>query len=627
MLEAFSMPFFQRGLLEILILAIPAGLVGSWVVLRGLAFFSHAIGTASFPGLVLADGIGFSPALGAFGAAGFFAGLSSLLGRNRRASNDSVTALVLVGCLALGVILASDVFGSTASVDTLLFGSLLSISSSDIWLAAGAAAVATLSTVLLGLRWLSRGFDEASASRDGSGSSWLDAALLFTVAVTVTASLNAVGALLVSVLIVVPAATVRLFARRVNAQLVASVLLVGAQGSFGLWLSFQTDAPPGATIAVVSGVTFAVALIGRSLGRRGIRASAAAALLVGAGLIAGCGGSGSGSSGDQVKVVATTTQVGDLVEQVGGDRVDLTTILQPNTDPHEYEPRPSDVKAVADAELVFRSGGHLDDWADDIVADSGSGAEVIDLSEGLPVQLEGSEEHDHAHEDEHAHEEEHAHADEEEHADEAHAHEEEHADGAHEGETGEHGDEVDPHWWHDPVNVVAATGEIEEALSQTAPDDAHYFADRASAFEKEAETLSRQIAKCINRIPEAERKIVTDHDAFGYYTHRFGIESVGTVIPALTTQAEPSAGDLAELEQTIREEKVKAVFPESSLSPTLAEAVSKDTGASTDYILYADTLGPEDSNGATWIQMMKANTDSLMLGMSGGKKECFGTVE
>lgn len=604
MFEAFSLPFFQRGLIEILILAIPAGLIGSWVVLRGLAFFSHAIGTAAFPGLVIADGIGFSPALGAFGAAGLFAGLTAILGRARRASTDSATALVLVGCLALGVILASDVFGSTASVDTLLFGSLLSIGPTDIWLAVGAAALAVFGTYLLGSRWLARGFDETSAVRVGAGSIWLDAALLLAVAVTVTASLNAVGALLVSVLIVVPAATVRLFARRITTQLAFSVLLVAAQGTFGFWLSFQTDAPPGATIAAISGATFAVGLGFRQLRGRGRRSAAVAAVILSAGIIAGCGSSGSG--GDQLKVVATTTQVGDFVSQVGGDEVEVTTILKPNTDPHDYEPRPSDVKAVADADLVFRSGGHLDDWADSLVSDSGSSAKVVDLSQDLPVELEGGEhDHDHAHEEEHGAEEEHVESD---HGEEGHDHE-----------------EIDPHWWLDPVNVEAATRKIDVELSEADRESASYFGKRANAFESEISSLDRKIEKCMSGIPASERKIVTDHDAFGYFTHRYGIETVGTVIPALTTQAQPSAGDLAELEEEIREEKVKAVFPEESVSPALAEAVSRDTGASTEYTLFGDTLGPEGSGAETWVTMMKSNADNLSLGMTGGKKSCFGS--
>ncbi len=137
MIEPFQLPFVQRGLLEILILAVPAGLLGTWIVLRGLAFFSHAVGTATFPGLVLADGLGFAAPLGAFGAA------VALHRRQLRPSaggategRDSVVAIVLVGCLAAGVILASDVFGSGSNVETLLFGSLLLIDGGDIALAA-----------------------------------------------------------------------------------------------------------------------------------------------------------------------------------------------------------------------------------------------------------------------------------------------------------------------------------------------------------------------------------------------------------------------------------------------------------------------------------------------------------
>ncbi len=132
MLEPFQLPFVQRGLFEILILSVPAGLLGTWIVLRGLSFFSHAVGTAAFPGLVLADGLGFAAPLGAFGAAVVFSAGSALLGRREEEATDSAVAIVLVGCLAAGMILASDVFGSGANVETLLFGSLLLIDGSDL---------------------------------------------------------------------------------------------------------------------------------------------------------------------------------------------------------------------------------------------------------------------------------------------------------------------------------------------------------------------------------------------------------------------------------------------------------------------------------------------------------------
>ncbi|HMY27158.1 MAG TPA: zinc ABC transporter substrate-binding protein [Solirubrobacterales bacterium] len=575
LLETFSLPFVQRGLLEILLLAIPCGIIGSWIVLRGLAFHSHAVGTATFPGLVLADGLGFAAALGAFGAAAAFTLLAILIGRSRRTGTDSVTALTLAACLAAGVILASDVFKSGANVDTLLFGSLLAIDTDNIRLAAAVAALALAASWLVGHHWLARGFDEGASRGLRSDSSFFNLALLTVVATTVVASLGAVGALLVSTLVVVPAATARLFASRLITLQIVSVLLVAAEGTFGLWLSVETNAPPGATIAVTSGVVFAVCLGLRALARnRRLRPLAiAAAILALTGIVTGCGSQSSG--GDGPKVVATTTQVGNLVDEIGGGKVDLTTILKPNTDPHEYEPRPSDVTAVADAEVIFRSGGHLDDWTADLIADSGTDARVVDLSQDLPVRLYG--------------------------------------DG-----------EFDPHWWQDPVNVRFAAARITSVLDETNPEASGYYDGRLRRFSTQTVNLTERTKACIRRILADQRKIVTDHDAFAYFTNRFGIETVGTVIPALTTEAQPSAGDLAGLEETIRREKVKAIFPEESVSPALSEALARDTGATTRYSLYGDTLGPEGSDGETWLGSMKSNVNAVVAGMSGDSLTCFG---
>ena len=593
MLEPFSLPYVQEGLVEILLLSVPAGLIGTWIVLRGLAFYSHATGTASFPGLVLADGLGFSPALGAFGMAGVFTALSALVSRSRRTASDSAVALVLVTCLAAGVVLASDVFGSGANVDTLLFGSLLAIGPADLLLAGGAAALAVVVTITCSHHWLAKGFDEDSAASLYSNSAWFDLALLTAVAVTVVAALSAVGALLVAAIMSVPAATVRMVTRRVRSLQLGSILLIAAEGTFGLWLSVKTDAPPGATIAVVSGTVFAIVLIARTLRRRRL-AGIAVAALAGAVLVTGCSSDSGGDADGGLKVVATTTQVADMVREVGGPGIEVDQILQPNTDPHDYEPRPSDVEAFADADVVFRSGGDLDDWSGQLIEDSGSRAEVVDLSVGLPVVLEGD--HDHA------------------------------GDGGGEtegvGSAGEAADEADPHWWHDPVNVVAATAVVEDSLSSADPSASPDFRTGARAFQARADRIDRQIARCVSSIPPAQRKLVTDHDALEYFANRYGLEIVGTVIPALTSEAQPSAGDLAELERTIEEQGVKAVFPESAYSPDLAEAVAADTGASTEYSLYGDTLGPEGSGADTWAGMIERNADSIVRGLTGGRRGC-----
>ena len=602
MLEPFQLPFVQRGLIEVLILAVPAGLLGTWIVLRGLAFFSHAVGTATFPGLVLADGLGFAAPLGAFGAAVAFAAGASAL-RGRRSGQDAVVALVLVACLASGVILASDVFGSGSNIETLLFGSLLLVDSGDLALAAGAAAATLLATVLIGQHWLRAGFDPTLADSSGPSTRIFDAVLLGLVALAMVAALTVVGALLVAALFVVPAITARLLTDRLLKWQLLSIGLVALEGTVGLWLSVKTNAPPGATIACVAGATFAVVAGARALARVPRGAALAAALGALALLAAGCGSESSGEDG-QVKVVTTTTQVADFVREVGGEAVEVTQIIQPNSDPHDYEPRPSDVEAVAGAELVFVSGRGLDDWAEELISDSGGDAQIVNLGAMGPIRLAG-EGHEHE-EDEHSgvvpHEE-------EEHAGEVgHEHEDE--------------SELDPHWWHDPRNVEAAVPGIENALVVADRTHKAEFIRNADAYVAEVKALDTGIAKCIDSVPASERKLVTDHDAFGYFANRYGIEVVGAVIPSQTTQAQASAKDLSELAKTIEAEDVKAVFPESSLSADVAEAIADQTGASAEYTLYGDSLGPEGSSGDTYLHMEEANADAMVRGFTGGKRGC-----
>jgi ABC-type Zn uptake system ZnuABC Zn-binding protein ZnuA len=123
-------------------------------------------------------------------------------------------------------------------------------------------------------------------------------------------------------------------------------------------------------------------------------------------------------------------------------------------------------------------------------------------------------------------------------------------------------------------------------------------------------------------VPPAQRKLVTDHDAFAYFAKRYGLEIVGAVIPSQTTQAQPSAKDLSDLAETIERENVRAVFPESSLSPDLAEAIARQTGASAEFTLYGDTLGPAGSDGATYLEMEAANADAVVRGLTGGERGC-----
>lgn len=578
MLEPFQLPFVQRGLIEVAILAVPAGLLGTWIVLRGLAFFSHAVGTAAFPGLVLADGLGFAAPLGAFGAAVLFSAGTALLSRREEDGRDAAVAIVLVGCLAVGTILASDVFGSGANVETLLFGSLLLVDDGDIALAAVAAGAAVLASLLFGHRWLAAGFDPGVAGAVGAGARGLEVVLLGLIAFAIVAALSTIGALLVSALFVVPALTTRLFVERMRAWQLASIALIAVEGTIGLWLSVKTDAPPGATIAVVAGGAFALAATARWVVRVPRRHALVASVLAAALFLAGCSGVSEGDDG-RLDVVATTTQVGDFVREVGGNAVAVDQILQPNTDPHEYEPRPSDVVATAEAELVFTSGDELDEWIGEVVSDSGSDARVVDLGSVVPERLPGER-------------------------------------------SGGEASTYDPHWWHDPRNAEAAVREIERGLAIADPAHRRQFERRAAAYLASLRALDAGITRCMDSVPAPRRKLVTDHDAFGYFADRYGIDVVGAIIPSQATQAQSSAKDLSELAELIERERVKAIFPESSLSPKVAEAIAQQTGATAEYTLYGDTLGSEGSDGATYLQMEAANADSMVHGFTGGGRGC-----
>jgi ABC-type Zn uptake system ZnuABC Zn-binding protein ZnuA/ABC-type Mn2+/Zn2+ transport system permease subunit len=580
-LDPFQLPFVQRGLVEILILAVPAGLLGTWIVLRGLAFFSHAVGTAAFPGLVLADGLGFAAPLGAFGAAVAFSAGALLLSRGGEEEESGAgVAIVLVGCLAGGVILASDVFSSGANVETLIFGSLLLVDASDIRLAAVSAVLTVLISLLFGHRWLAAGFDPGAAGVVRARGSALDVALFGLIALAITAALSVVGALLVSALFVVPALTARLFATRMRSWQLGSVALVALEGIVGLWLSVKTDAPPGATIAVVAGAVFALAAGAQALvqTRRGGALTAVVAVLAVAFAMAGCG-SGIGAKPGQIEVVATTTQIGDFIGEIGGRAVAVDQILQPNTDPHSYEPRPSDVASAADAKLVFASGDALDGWIDQVVSDSGSDAEIVDLGASVPVRLPGES-------------------------------------------SGAEASRFDPHWWHDPRNAEAAVREIERSLAAADPAHRRLFERNARLYLAKLRGLDAGIARCMDSVPTARRKLVTDHDAFGYFAARYGIEVVGAVIPSQTTEAQPSAKDLAALDELIEEERVGAIFPETSLSAKVAEAIADQTGATAQYTLYGDTLGPAGSDGATYLSMEAANANAMVRGFTGGRRGC-----
>jgi manganese/iron transport system permease protein len=261
--EPFDTPFMQRALLEVLMLSVLGGVLGSWIVLRRLAFFTHGVGTAAFPGLVVAGPWGIAPQIAALGAGLLYAGSVERLARTRRVASDAATGLLLVGFLALGVVLASDVFESPAGVDRLLFGSLIGISDRDLWLTAGTVVAVLAMDGALRRSWLAGGFDPGSAKALGVPTVAADRILLVAVAAAVVVALGAVGALLVTAVFVIPAATVRLMVEDTRALRWGAVALAAGEAVAGLWLADALNVGPGPALAVLGGAVFAVVALAR----------------------------------------------------------------------------------------------------------------------------------------------------------------------------------------------------------------------------------------------------------------------------------------------------------------------------------------------------------------------------
>jgi zinc/manganese transport system substrate-binding protein len=278
---------------------------------------------------------------------------------------------------------------------------------------------------------------------------------------------------------------------------------------------------------------------------------------------AGCGGDDSTRPGVAgVKVVVTTHQVADMVRQVAGRRAEVHALLPRGADPHGYEPRPSDVRELSQADLVVRSGGEVDEWLSDTLESAGGGAPLVSLIESVQ-RIEG-----------------------------------------------------DPHWWQDPRNAIAAVGAIRDGLVEVGPGGRSGYLHRARGYAAQLRRLDRSIAACVVRIPAGGRKLVTTHDALGYYARRYGFEVIGALIPSRSSRGQPSAREVERLVDQIERENVRAIFPESSLDSRLERAVARESGADVGGTLYADSLAPAGS----YVGSLQANTEAIVEGLTGGER-------
>jgi ABC-type Zn uptake system ZnuABC Zn-binding protein ZnuA len=290
--------------------------------------------------------------------------------------------------------------------------------------------------------------------------------------------------------------------------------------------------------------------------------------------VAGCGAGMPQPSDGRLRVVATTTQVGEAARAVGGDDIQLTILLRPGADAHEFEITPAAAAAIERSDLILESGAGLESWLESALATIGGRDRLRDLSAGVALR----------------------------------APDDPRASG-----------EVDPHWWLTATNASRMVKNARDSLSAARPDLADGFAARAAANVARLDQADAEIRRLMAEIPPARRGIVTNHDALGYFMAEYGLHFIGSVFPSLDVSAEPNPAQLAALANTIRSAGVTAIFSESAVNPRLARAIAAETGAHVvDQALYTDSLGPPGSGAETLDGMLLHDAQVIHNALVGG---------
>ena len=301
--------------------------------------------------------------------------------------------------------------------------------------------------------------------------------------------------------------------------------------------------------------------------------------------------SASAAMAEPLKVVASFSIIGDFARNVGGDRVEVITIVGPDGDAHVYEPSPADAVAMANAKVVLVNGLHFEGFLQRLVEASASKAAIVELTKGVkPIEFKP----------------EFAEAEEGEAAD------------AHEGHDHDHGHDhgpVDPHAFQSIPNAKIYVQNIADAFCAADAEGCDSYKANAAAYTQKLDALDKEVRTAIDSIPKDKRVVITSHDAFGYFEHEYGLTFLAP--QGLSTESEPSAADVAKLVNQVKQDKAAAIFVENITNPRLIEQISEETGIKVGGTLYSDALSKADGPAATYIDMMENNIAQIKGAIQG----------
>lgn len=561
--------FLQRALVGCLALSLSCGPVGVFLILRRMSLIGDALSHGLLPGVALAFffyGFAMLPmTVGGMVAGLLVALLAGVASRNTLLNEDAAFAGFYLISMALGVLLMS-LHGSQVDLMHVLFGTVLSIASPTLLLL---GTVTTITLILFAIMYrplVLECFDPQFFRAMSGKGAWIHFLFLVLVTLNLVAAFQALGTLMALGILLLPAITARLLCRQVWHLCVVAIGIACVSSYVGLLLSYHLAWPSGPSIVLVAGLFYGLGLMRVMLPRL-------LKTVFVAGMILCFPQSGSAESAlpPKPKVVVSFSILKDFVHQIAGDRVHVDSLVGPNADAHVYEPRPQDVQKIQEADLVILNGFGFERWMKQLLLASGYRGVIITASEGVPPRRL---------------------------------------------DAGGGQKVIDPHAWHNVRYAQIYVDNIARGLGRMFPSHQKEFSQNAQHYHKRLKALDRWIHSMLQEVPLERRRVLTNHDGFGYLGDAYGIHFVSPL--GLSTEGEASAQVVASLISQGRQANITACFFENISNPRLVEQIAKEGELTMGGQLYSDALSYSTEPASTYEAMIRHNVERLVRGMVAG---------
>jgi ABC-type Zn uptake system ZnuABC Zn-binding protein ZnuA/ABC-type Mn2+/Zn2+ transport system permease subunit len=573
-----SYHFLQNALITAVAIGIVAGVIGCFIILRGMSLMGDAISHAVLPGVALSYILGVNFFIGAI----FFGILASLIityiSNNSLIKSDTAIGITFSSFLALGVILIG-VANSSTDLFHILFGNVLAVQDTDKWITI-VIAILVIAIIMLFFRpLLITSFDPMMAQAFGMKVQVYHYLLMLLLTLVSVTAMQSVGTILIVALLITPAATAYLFTKRLSHMMVIAGILGGASSVIGLFIGYTFNIAAGSSIVLTAAVFFLLGFLfspkrQTTKAKRWLTTAVVAGVAVVGGVILYQQNERSAITDEKLNVVVTNSILADMTKTIAGDKINLHSIVPVGRDPHEYEPLAEDVQKATDADLLFYNGLNLETggngWFTKLMNNANKIADedYFAVSDGVePLYL--SEDEDHT--------------------------------------------KTDPHAWLNLENGMIYAQNIAKQLSEKDPANQTFYQDNLHQYLQQLSDLDQEAKNNFASIPEEKKLIVTSEGAFKYFSQAYGVPSA--YIWEINTEEEGTPAQIKDLVDQLQASQVPSLFVESSVNIRPMQSVSRDAGIPIFGTVFTDSIAEPGEDGDSYYAMMKWNLETIYNGL------------